>query len=72
MENQCKELEKQGQTYPDLLEQMRQKMDAELEAYKRDCEDTHRRNVSRDTAKARKMTCAPIEDSDQPVHARAV
>ena len=55
LENQCKQLEKQGQTYPDLLEKMRQKMDAEVEAYKRDCEDTHRKNVSRDTSSIGKM-----------------
>lgn len=46
LEDRAKELEKQGQTYPDLLEQMRQKLDAELEAYKRDVEDTNRRNVT--------------------------
>ena len=45
LESRAKELEKMGASYPELLEQMREKLDQELNAYKNEIEENNRRNV---------------------------
>ena len=45
LENQCRDLEQQGATYPELIDKMRADLDQQMQAYKNDVEDQHRKNV---------------------------
>ena len=45
LDNRARELERQGATYPELLEKIRQKHEQDMQAHKNDVEDTHRKNV---------------------------